>query len=357
MMMDANQKLIEAAKQGDIGGIRAALAEGATYLQTAFQQAAFADQAVAASYLMDQGAICNRRSSYEEDMLFNVFQNDNFAVFKMLIERDVFVNDCLDEFINQSYKKSIIDHEEKCNCVKLLLKKVNITKYILARTVIQAMNKNGNPDFYKIMLECGGQELINSGEALMGLIKEIYYGEDKNEMKAIEQLVLDGADVHIQNERPLLQSIVHGSSGATDTLLWLGADINVIIDPNKEWKAGYIGARSGLSMYEYNKIIYPKCDILTWVIWAGYFKHSDSHLVNSTRVLLKHGANVHAFDDLPIREAAKSLWTCCNVARLLVEAGADLNVLEPEQRALVQEVCAEGPRAWDEYSYHKRRYT
>jgi hypothetical protein len=70
--MDANQKLIEAAKQGDIGGIRAALAEGATDLQTAFREAAFADQAVAASYLMDRCVIYRDRGGYYHNIIIEL---------------------------------------------------------------------------------------------------------------------------------------------------------------------------------------------------------------------------------------------------------------------------------------------
>jgi ankyrin repeat protein len=52
----ASDNLLQAARQGDIGAIRAALAEGASNLDQALVGAVEAGQDLAASYLLDQGA-------------------------------------------------------------------------------------------------------------------------------------------------------------------------------------------------------------------------------------------------------------------------------------------------------------
>jgi len=66
----ANADLLEAAKSGDIGGIRSALSEGADALDRALVWACVNNQTLAASYLLDRGARADAifdNGSYDED--------------------------------------------------------------------------------------------------------------------------------------------------------------------------------------------------------------------------------------------------------------------------------------------------
>lgn len=252
--------------------------------------------------------------------------------------------------------RPIKKNKELYEFIKNIIANTEITPEIYARAVVWAQEEGHDMEFYNILTDICGYKLIENGEALLSIFDEEYgYGSDEG-ADAVECLIQDGANIHVFNERPLLRSVINGDCAIAETLLRHGANVNVEINPNVEIKAGYIHGGSLLSDYRNKGKIYPMCDILTWIVWTGYWKHNDWHIVNLTRVLLEHGANVHAFNDMPLREAATTgFWRSGNVVRQLVEAGADVNVLEPEQRAWVEEVCAEGSKPWDEYSYRNRR--
>jgi hypothetical protein len=94
--LEANRRLQEAARQGDIGGIRAALAEGANDFSGALLEAARNNHIFISSYLINCGAkldICgniyNKLACESGALLYLAISNENTQLFALLLENNI----------------------------------------------------------------------------------------------------------------------------------------------------------------------------------------------------------------------------------------------------------------------------
>jgi ankyrin repeat protein len=88
--MNANERLLRAARDGDIGAMRAAIAEGADDLNQALIRAAGEGRALAASYLLDAGAdihFASPLSAVYSDALAAASAGGHSETARLLIER------------------------------------------------------------------------------------------------------------------------------------------------------------------------------------------------------------------------------------------------------------------------------
>jgi hypothetical protein len=86
----ANKCLLKAAQENDIGGVRAALADGADKLDSALIRASACGQLQAAHYMLDCGAnpcFNHGRPGNPPDALREAVRHDHFEIAKLLLER------------------------------------------------------------------------------------------------------------------------------------------------------------------------------------------------------------------------------------------------------------------------------
>jgi hypothetical protein len=90
--LPSNEALLDAAKRGDIGGIRAALADGAQNLNGALFAAAREGHATAAGYLVDRGADPHARDNCGDTPLHKAAMKSHTEVAALLLEKGAKLN-------------------------------------------------------------------------------------------------------------------------------------------------------------------------------------------------------------------------------------------------------------------------
>jgi len=116
--------------------------------------------------------------------------------------------------------------------------------------------------------------------------------------KKIEQLILDGADVHADNDCALRWASESGHLNVVKVLLEAGADVHVNNDYALIWASsrGHLGVVKVL--LENGADVHAKDDCaLRWASRYGLF--------DVVKVLLENGANVHADNDCALKWASR----------------------------------------------------
>jgi hypothetical protein len=149
-LMGANIRLRKAASRGDIGGIRAAIAEGARELDEALRAAARRGCVQAAVYLLAQGASpkvfqgwASRTAT--ESLLVVTARRGNVSIIELAIQSDS-INESIDNLLRES-----VSHGRVETARFMLDAHANI--YSLERSDVLAGLKAGGVEMGRFLLE------------------------------------------------------------------------------------------------------------------------------------------------------------------------------------------------------------
>jgi ankyrin repeat protein len=297
-----NNKLIDAAKNGSVADVEAALADGADINAkdvgngiTALIWASQNNHIDVVKLLLDNGADVNVKNSNGVTSLIMAIQNSSTDIVKLLLDKGAEVNtarpdDSVTPLIMALWKGN-------ADIVKLLLDKGADAKAKTTNgtTALMVASQKGNLVSVKLLLDNGAD--VNAKLPSIG-ITAIFMASQNGYVDVVKLLVEKGADVNVKEIKSgttaLIVATIHGQSEVAKLLLERGADINA--------KTTLTGQTALMMASQQGK-------------------------TELAKLLVEKGADVNIKDDK--NSGTALIWASANghaeIVKLLIERGADVN--------------------------------